>query len=261
MAQYHSHREREELKKKFMIIAVAFVGVCIVLGVILHAIDNAEIHSAEESTSAEDTVTIGGKEYTAKKGIKTVLVMGNDNSESRDQAGNGQADTIELLIINSRKKTYNRITINRNTMTDVNSLDQQGNVTATSVVQICLAYAQGKDEEAGAKNVADAVSNLIYGATIDEYASINMDAIATINHTLGGVTVTIEEDFSKTDPTLIMGETITLSDEQAEHYVHDRQKVADGTNENRIKRQNTYLAGAKVKLIEKCKEDSSYQCH
>lgn len=69
------------------------------------------------------------------------------------------------------------------------------------------------------------MSNFLDGQRIDGYAAVNMGAIGTINHLAGGVTVTIEDDFSKVDKTMKMGETITLTDEQAVHYVHDRYDV------------------------------------
>ena len=59
-----------------------------------------------------------------------------------------------------------------------------------------------------------------------------MDEIAQLNHVIGGATVTIEDDFSQIDPTLVKGETITLSDEQAYSFLHARLNVGDEENES-----------------------------
>lgn len=50
---------------------------------------------------------------------------------------------------------------------------------------------------------------------IDGYAMVNVGAVSVVNDMVGGVTVTIEDDFSEVDPTLKMGETVTLMGEQA----------------------------------------------
>ena len=74
----------------------------------------------------------------------------------------------------------------------------------------------------------------------------------------GGVTVTIEDDFSKVDKTMKQGETITLTDEQAVHFIHDRFDVGDESNTQRMKRQEVYKAGLKDNLAAKCSEDNTY---
>ena len=90
-------------------------------------------------------------------------------------------------------------------------------------------------------NTVDAVSNMLYGIRIEGYISLNMDSIKILNHLAGGVPVTIEDDFSQSDPSLVMGQNITLTDDQAMHYVHDRMNVGDGTNECRMRRQKAYV--------------------
>ena len=81
---------------------------------------------------------------------------------------------------------------------------------------------------------------------------MSLSSIGAINDLVGGVTVTIEDDFSKEDPSLVMGSTVTLNAKQAESFVRGRMSVADGSNENRMKRQNQYLAEYKKLFMEKC---------
>ena len=54
------------------------------------------------------------------------------------------------------------------------------------------------------------------------------------------------------------GETITLTDEQAVHFIHDRFDVGDESNTQRMKRQEVYKAGLKDNLEAKCSEDNTY---
>lgn len=57
----------------------------------------------------------------------------------------------------------------------------------------------GLDQNMRAENTVDAVSTLRKGQKIDGYAMINMSAIQVVNDMVGGVTVTIEGDFSERD--------------------------------------------------------------
>lgn len=57
----------------------------------------------------------------------------------------------------------------------------------------------GPDQNMRAENTVDAVSTLRKGQKIDGYAMINMSAIQVVNDMVGGVTVTIEGDFSERD--------------------------------------------------------------
>lgn len=78
---------------------------------------------------------------------------------------------------------------------------------------------------------------------------MDMEDIATLNDALGGVTVTLEEDFTQEDPSMIPGTTMTLTGNQAEIFVRYRATVADGTNANRMKRQRTYMT-AVLEMLE-----------
>jgi anionic cell wall polymer biosynthesis LytR-Cps2A-Psr (LCP) family protein len=63
-----------------------------------------------------------------------------------------------------------------------------------------------------------------------------------MNDAVGGVKVTVTEDFSKVDPTIPMGEVI-LRGQQAINYVRTRKNVGDQLNLSRIERQKDYIQG------------------
>ena len=87
---------------------------------------------------------------------------------------------------------------------------------------------------------------------------VNVGAVSVVNDMVGGVTVTIEDDFSEVDPTLKMGETVTLMGEHAENYVRQRKEVADGRNESRMQRQSSYEEAFKPAFRTKCNEDNKF---
>ena len=53
-----------------------------------------------------------------------------------------------------------------------------------------------------------------------------------------------------------MGETITLTDEQAEHYIRARMGVGDGENLSRMRRQRQYLTAFAAKAKEQLGGDA-----
>lgn len=48
------------------------------------------------------------------------------------------------------------------------------------------------------------------GESVDFYVAMNMDGISELNDLAGGVTVTLEDDFSSIDPAMTKGTTLTL---------------------------------------------------
>ena len=259
----HTPKEKQAMFRKGVLIVFVFTLVLVAVGVVSQAVDQRTIAREEGTTQwPKDMVEINGIKCTPKKNIKTYLIMGLDSrgeaEATEEYDGTGQVDTLELVVVDYTANTYTRLPINRDTMTEVQTLDTDGTFLATTKMQISLAHACGDGMEISCENTVDAVSNLLYGQTIDGYASLNMDSIKVLNHLAGGVTVTIEDDFSNSDPSLVQGETVTLTDEQAMAYVHDRMNVGDGTNEGRMRRQTQYLSALKPILMEKCQADSSY---
>ena len=195
----------------------------------------------------EAVVSFNGKQYRRNPDVKAYLFMGIDRTGEAQSSGSyndgGQADVQLLLVVDQAQESFRVLQINRDTMTDVEVLGVHGDVIGTEYEQIALAHFYGNGLENSCENTVRAVSNLLYGVDIDGYAAINMEAIPILNDMLGGVTVTVEDDFSQVDPTLIQGETVTLMGEQATHFIRNRFDVADGSNLSRMGRHRAYLHG------------------
>lgn len=232
----------------------------------LNQVDDGKIEYSEEqrkqeSASLDETVDVGGVRCVPKKNLKTYLFMGIDDTaeQGENYVMGGQCDTLILLVVDQTHKTYKQLPINRNTMCDVHSYDMDGwKDLGTTYVQIALAHSSGDGGPRSCENVVDAVSTFLYGIHIDNYIALNVEGIPTINHLAGGVTVSIEDDFSNADPSLIMGETVKLTDEQAISYLRGRMIVGDGTNEARMRRQQNYLTSMREQMSERVKADSSF---
>ena len=244
--KYYSKSKKEKLYKKLLLVVAAFIVVCTATLGVGHMVDDQKLDTGKiEAAATTDVVTINGVKCKPNWDIQTYLFIGEDARGVKERKtegdGTGQSDVLELLVIDTKNNTYHKLPINRDTITDVKSLDEDGSYLATTKTQIALAHANGDGMELSCENTVDAVSNMFYGIKIDGYISLNMDSIKVLNHLAGGVPVTIEDDFSKSDKSLVMGQTITLSDDQAMYYVHDRMNVGDGTNECRMRRQKAYI--------------------
>ena len=124
--------------------------------------------------------------------------------------------------------------------------------------QICLSYAFGSDPELACQNTVKAVSDLLIGVPIDHYIALDMDGMSLLNDALGGVTVTLEEDFSDMDPAMTVGSTIRLQGQQAEYFLRGRMTVGDGTNKSRMTRQAAFMEAAADLLYDQMSADADF---
>lgn len=207
-------------------------------------------------------IEYNGQDYVLREDVETVLVMGLDKFEMPENADSYnndlQADFLILLVIDEKNESCSAIHINRDTMTPVNVLGVAGQKIDTQTMQIALSHTFGNGKEVSCNNTADAVSQLLYGIKIDHYVSLTMDAVALINDMVGGVEVTVLEDFSGIDDSLIKGEKITLQGEQALTYVRTRYGVGDSSNATRMNRQRQYLQALFDQVRAKSIADESF---
>ena len=192
-----------------------------------------------------DRRTYNGKTYVERTGITSLLLMGVDRTDlSPVQTGyraGGQADFLLLMVMDASEKKVSLLHINRDTMVDIVTLGILGKKVGTRNAQICLSHAYGANQLENGKNTVESVGNLLEGIELSQFCSINMDAMPELNDLLGGVTVTMPDDYPDLDPAYVKGARITLTGRQAYDFVHDRMTVGDGTNLSRMKRQRAYM--------------------
>ena len=223
----------------------------------------SDIAGEEILPEAEDQTAkyFEGVWYLPKRNLETTLVIGVDNNAERVQArqyGNGQADFVFLLVADKDAKTYTAIHINRDTMTDVLMLTRRGAPVRYLTQQLALSHAYGGEEKRSCENTIRSVTALLYGERIDHYLSLTMESIPIVNDLVGGVPVTVMDDFSGIDDTLRQGETVTLYGDHALAYVQSRMGMADDTNLHRMERQQQYLMSFQDRLRRCVEEDSDF---
>lgn len=213
------------------------------------------------ATANKDTgeLTYQGTAFRPKESVKAYLFMGIDRDgpakSNQSYIDGGQADVQFLLVVDEKNETWQLLHINRDSMVEVPILGMTGQVIRTEYQQITLAHAYGDGGTDSCRNAVAAVSNMLGGQSIDGYFALNMGAISILNDFVGGVTVTIESDFSDVDPTLVMGQTITLNGQQAYNFIRTRRNVDDQTNLSRMQRHRQYMTGLGEKLFELDQQD------
>ena len=173
-----------------------------------------------------------------------MLVMGIDQEGPVQSSGSyrnaGSADLVMLLIFDEQEKDCSILYLNRDTMLEMPVLGLSGKQAGTNYAQLALSHTYGSGLEDSCENTRKAVSDFLNGIAIDYYLAVNMDAIAIANDAVGGVTVWVEDDFSRVDPSIQKGE-MTLWGQQAMNFVRTRKGVGDQLNLSRIQRQEAYI--------------------
>ena len=189
---------------------------------------------------------VDGKWYIQKARTETFLLIGIDKYEAAIKTGNSfrnneQADALFLLAVDRENESYSILHINRDTMANIRMLDINGDPYSSFVGQLALSHTYGSGREDSCENTVWSVSDYLYGLQIDHFASVSMDAVAILNDSIGGVTLTVSDDMTTVDKTLAHGKTVTLSGEQALTYIRARQGLADSSNLARMERQRQYV--------------------
>lgn len=262
MSKVYTSQERRTKKLKYAAVILAAVFIASSILLFVNIWENRRDEFPEINSGAVSSVLdYKGKEYQLKENLQTVLILGLDKFESADAESynnDKQSDFMMLLVVDHDKQKCSALHINRDTIAKMNVLGVAGDVVGTVEKQIALAHTYGNGKEMSCRNAADAVSDLLMNVEIDHYVSVTMDAVAVYNDFLGGVEVTVLDDFTGIDDTLVEGETVTLKGEHALNYVRTRYGLEDSTNERRMVRQRQYIEALYEKTMLRFDNDSEF---
>ena len=278
---------KKKRKPVLMVILVVFISLLLAGGIswmILNAKGKKDLYKKAENSAPElENVTenesddsqvendvtwkkgwvrYNGDIYQYNEDILTFLIMGIDKRGKvepvKDGIDGGQADLIMLAVFNPHTKVTSLITVNRNTMTEIDVYDENGEYIGSGLGQICLQHGYGDGAELSCERTKKAVSNLFYKLPIHGYFSINMGAIKAINSAVGGVTITLDEDFDVN----MYGESVflpkgenTLTDDEAHVYIRYRDHSEFDSATTRLNRQKKYIAAFIAKLKKETSRD------
>lgn len=212
----------------------------------------SEIETDEQSAAIQEAmekaeewrsgwVRYNGSVYEYNSDILTFLVMGIDQkgkvAPAKDGISGGQADALFLLVMNPDLNKVSMLAINRNTVTDIDVYDKEGNFVGTGKAQICLQHGYGDGMEQSCERQEKVVRNLLYNLPLHGYAAINMGAIETLTDAVGGVTV---PKMTYEDGKIVYGNMQTLNGEEAYSYVRQRGKDYDSAS-YRLEKQKEFM--------------------
>ena len=262
MSKHYTSRQKRERNLKY---AASFLAVILLISSGLLLVRLWENHQNKFAGSGLETVNTKlkykGEEYELKEDIETVLVLGLDKFETTEiesYNNDKQADFLALLVIDHANSNCTVLHINRDTIAEMAILGVAGDKVGTIEKQIALAHTYGNGSEVSCRNVADAVSDLLMNIDIDHYVSVTMDAVSIYNDHIGGVEVTVLDDFSGIDDTLVKDQTVNLLGQHALNYVRSRYGLDDSTNQRRMVRQRQYLEALYKKSVERINNDESF---
>lgn len=256
---YTNTRKRNSKQRNM----IPFLLLTILLVVILVAVVFFAA-KGEESGGSKDTQNIGDasddlekwqegviehndKYYKYNNKIKNYLILGIDKDayvEVTDSSSGGQSDAMFLLVVNDADKTISVVSINRNSMTDVDVYGDSGTILRTVEAQICTQHGFGDGKHLSCKRTADTVSRLFYNLPISGYLSMQMGAIPVMNDAIGGVTLEVLQDvvYESKGVNLKAGDIVTLDGDEAYAYLRARELNEFDSATDRLKRQEQYIS-------------------
>lgn len=254
---------RKSKRNTRILIAVLAVIAVITAAAAIHiAIQNHKLKEQskqqynKDNTESGDSsyITYKDKKYRYNTNLRTLLFLGVDKNEEvsvKEVTGrSGQSDCLILLVLDQEKKTTTLLEISRDSMTDVKIYGIDGDYLTTEKAQIATQYAYGEGEKRSCMLAKNAVSNLLYDIPVHDYLALNMAGIAPIVDSIGGVEITVTQDYTEIDPAFTEGSTITLNGEQAEKYVRSRDITVTGSNNSRMERQTQFIQALLSKVQE-----------
>lgn len=197
------------------------------------------------SQAKNNVIVFDGNEYEYNYNLTNILFLGIDKEEEvviNDSPGlGGQADCIILLSLNHELKTVELLQINRDTMTDIDLYDANGNYFTSVEAQIATQYAYGNGTDTSCWAIKKTVSELLYELPISGYFSLNIEGISVLNDAVGGVKITVPKDYTHISPDFIKDKEIILDGKLAELYIRYRDTDKAGSNIERMERQRQYM--------------------
>lgn len=257
----HTKRRTIQRRKQvFATVAILLIAATAATGIFLER--QRAGAKATRAGSGQSTITFQGKTYRYNDSLNNYLFLGIDTRETLgEQAGvmGGQADAIYLLSWNRKENTLHGITIPRDTMTQIETFDLQGNSLGLTENHLNLQYAYGDGAHTSCRLMEEAVSRLLYEVPIQGYCALNMDAMPVLADSVGGVEVTVPDNsLAEVDPVFQQGEKVTITGENAETFLRYRNIKETQSALLRTNRQKVFLTAFGQKARQTAAADSGF---
>ena len=251
----------KKMRLRLLFVAIILVLVLVVLYSGLQILESTVfLKNPDQSQSASKVIIKDGVKYYPRQDITVILLMGINQSgpvvPTQHNHG-GAADMVALMVFDQKSKVCNLVNLNRDMMVNMPMLNKFDKPQGSYYGQLAYSHTYGDGMEVSCENVKSTVSDFLNGIRIDHYFSLNMDAIGVLNDAVGGVTVTVVDDFSAVDPQIPIG-TVKLLGKHAVNFVQARGNVGDELNTSRMRRHKEYMQGFVRALKSKINEGEGF---
>lgn len=262
-SHHHHHKKKMSIPAKIGISALAIILAVILAFVgtfaFLESSGKNELKNVPDQTNYQETIEYNGNKYVYNSDVIAIAFMGVDKRDLGLDNGSvgtgGQSDADILLTINTKTGKAKAIAIPRDTMVDVDLYSESGIFLRSEKMQLCLSYAYGDGKAKSAENTANSISRILYDVPITKYFALDLNGIAPINDSIGGVTVESLYDFN--DIGIKKGDKIKLKGDMTEKYVRQRDMDTVNASLNRTARQVQYVKAFASQVIPAVTQDFS----
>lgn len=267
-SSHHSSHRRHHKKKMSIPAKIGISALAIILVLILAFVGTFaylessgknELKDVSDQTDYQETIEYNGNKYVYNNDVIAIAFMGVDKRDLGLENGSvgtgGQSDADILLTINTKTGKAKAIAIPRDTMVDVDLYSESGIFLRSEKMQLCLSYAYGDGKAKSAENTASSISRILYDVPITKYFALDLNGIAPINDSMGGVTVDSLYDFK--DLGIKKGDKIKLTGDLTEKYVRQRDMDTVNASLNRTARQVQYIKAFASQVIPAVTQDFS----
>lgn len=199
-----------------------------------------------------DTITYNGKKYELNKHMATVAFIGFDGRDNDDGTQKGQSDTVMVVALNTDTGEARGIVIPRDSMIAVDTYSN-GSFAGQVTEQLCLQFAYGTDGDNSSALTAAAASRVLDNIPVDYYYTLNIEGVAPINDSIGGVTLVPTQTVPGTS--VVEGQETTLFGTTAEKYVQWRDTTNLTSSLDRTARQVSYVQAFASKVLSSAKSN------
>lgn len=264
-APHRRRRSKESIKRmkrrrriRALVIVLLVIGAIAAAGwgFVNHSVSQGKKkieEKAEKVIKAKgDTITYNGKKYALNKHMATVAFIGFDNRATDDGAKEGQSDTVMVVALNTDTGEARGIVIPRDSMVAVDTYTG-GSFSGQVTEQLCLQFAYGTDGDSSSALTAAAASRVLDNIPVDYYYTLNIEGVAPINDSIGGVTLVPTQSVPGTS--VVEGQETTLFGKTAEKYVQWRDTTNLTSSLDRTARQVSYVQAFASKVLSSAKSD------
>ena len=247
---------KKKKKRNRILISIIAALLIISIGTTISFINKRSIVSAiNENMEDYRTITYNDKKMIYNTSIISLLFMGIDTKDSNETQG--QADFIQLVLLDRENKKIEIIPFSRDTMTEIRMFDVSRNDLGWNEQHLNLAYAYGDTKATGCMLTAQAISRLLGGIPIAYYGAADLNMLSNIQNIVGELELIIPNDsLESINSEWSEGSEITINSDNVEAYLRTRSIHEDFSNNRRMERQKVYFDAYFKKIKEMLNEDT-----